>query len=122
MVTMRRLLPTPLDDITPLDAYGDPNRRRDGAGHPWVELCMVDSIDGATAIDGRSGGLSSPTDFQVLLALRQLADVIIVGASTVRAEGYGPPRKPGQRLGVRDEQGRPTSTGTAPCSPAGQGS
>ena len=26
--------------------------------------------------------------------------MIIVGAGTVRAEGYGPPRKPGQRIGV----------------------
>ena len=37
---------------------------------------------------------------QVLLALRSLADVIIVGAGTVRIEGYGPPKKPGQRIGV----------------------
>jgi riboflavin biosynthesis pyrimidine reductase len=100
MAGMRRLLPTPLDDITPIDAYRDPNRRRDGSGHPWVGLCMVASVDGATVVDGRSGALSSPADFQVLLALRQLADVIVVGASTVRAERYGPPRKAGQRLGV----------------------
>jgi riboflavin biosynthesis pyrimidine reductase len=34
------------------------------------------------------------------MQLRRIADVIIVGASTVREEGYGPPRKPGQRVGV----------------------
>jgi riboflavin biosynthesis pyrimidine reductase len=36
----------------------------------------------------------------VLLQLRAIADVIIVGAGTVRGEGYGPPKKPGQRIGV----------------------
>jgi riboflavin biosynthesis pyrimidine reductase len=100
MAAMRRLLPTPLDDVTPLDAYRDSNRRRDEAGRPWLEVCMVASIDGATVVEGRSGALSSPTDLQVLLALRQLADVIVVGAATVRAERYGAPRKEGQRLGV----------------------
>lgn len=42
----------------------------------------------------------------MLSALRSLADVIIVGAGTVRIEGYGPPRKPGQRIGVVSRSGR----------------
>ena len=61
---------------------------------------MVSSLDGATAIDGRSGGLSSTTDHELLLGLRSLADVVLVGASTVRSEGYGVPRKAGLRIGV----------------------
>lgn len=35
-----------------------------------------------------------------------LADVIVVGAGTARAEGYGPPRKAGQRVGVVSNSGR----------------
>ena len=101
---MRRLLPEPADDITVDDAYASPLRTRtDG---PWVGLCMVASIDGSTAVDGTSAKLSSPTDSAVLNRLRQLADVIIVGAGTVRDEGYGAPSRAGQRIGVISRSGQ----------------
>jgi riboflavin biosynthesis pyrimidine reductase len=101
---MRRLLPGPADDITVDDAYGSTlGFRTDG---PWVGLCMVASIDGSTAVGGASAKLSSPTDTAVLGRLRQLADVIVVGAGTVRDEGYGVPRKPGQRIGVVTRSGQ----------------
>jgi riboflavin biosynthesis pyrimidine reductase len=61
---------------------------------------MVSSLDGSIVFDGASAGLSSDNDTEVLLTLRRLADVIIVGAGTVRAEGYGAPKKAGQRIGV----------------------
>lgn len=70
------------------------------ADRPWVGLCMVSSIDGSTVVDGRSTGLSSDNDIAVLHGLRAIADVIVVGAGTVRGEGYGPPRITGQRVGV----------------------
>jgi riboflavin biosynthesis pyrimidine reductase len=101
---MRRLLPEPADDITVDEAYPSPLRTR--ADGPWVGLCMVASIDGSTAVDGTSAKLSSPTDSAVLNRLRQLADVIVVGAGTVRDEGYGAPRKAGQRIGVVSLSGR----------------
>ena len=66
---------------------------------------MVASIDGSTVLDGASAGLSNDTDREVMLTLRRIADMIIVGAGTVRAEGYGPPRKPGQRIGVVTKSG-----------------
>jgi riboflavin biosynthesis pyrimidine reductase len=96
---MRRLLPTPADHVTVLDAYTH-ERRAHPSGRPWVGLCMVASIDGAIAVDGASAGLSNTTDSEVLHTLRQLADVIVVGAGTVRSEGYGQPKKSGQRVGV----------------------
>jgi riboflavin biosynthesis pyrimidine reductase len=74
-------------------------------GRPWLGICMVASIDGSTVFDGKSAGLSSDTDRDVLLTLRSFADLIIVGAGTVRAEGYGVPRKPGQRIGVVSRSG-----------------
>jgi riboflavin biosynthesis pyrimidine reductase len=61
---------------------------------------MIASIDGSTAVDGASGQLGNANDSAVLKRLRSIADVIIVGAGTARAEGYGPPSKPGQRIGV----------------------
>lgn len=59
---------------------------------PWLLLNMVASVDGAITLDGVSGGLSGPADKAVFFTLRALADVILVGAGTARAEDYGPPR------------------------------
>lgn len=57
-----------------------------------VRANMIFSADGAAAFAGRAGPLSNPTDHGLLLALRLLADVVLVGAGTARAEGYGPVR------------------------------
>lgn len=99
ITTMRRLHPTPgvIDDLI---GYLAAMHRPRPAGRPWVEVCMVASIDGATAVGGRSGGLSHPSDVAMLSALRACADVIIVGSRTAHAENYGPPRRDGQRIGV----------------------
>lgn len=51
---------------------------------------MVASLDGAAALDGRTGGLSSPADQHLLHLLRSLADAVVVGVGTVEAEHYGP--------------------------------
>jgi len=80
---------------------------------------MVHSIDGSTVVDGLSAKLSSPTDTAVLGRLRSLADVIIVGAGTVREESYGPPRKAGQRIGVVTASGDIDTT--APLFTSGAG-
>ena len=100
---MRRLFDHPTDHVTVREAYGVERPRP--AGRPWLGLCMVSSIDGSTVVDSNSRSLSSPTDQEVLLTLRDLADVLIVGAATVRIEGYGPPRKRGQRVGVVSRRG-----------------
>ena len=51
---------------------------------------MVASADGAVTVAGRSGGLSGPADKMIFTVLRSLADVILVGAGTARAEHYRP--------------------------------
>lgn len=63
-------------------------------------LNMVASIDGAAVLDGRSGGLSSPPDKQMFVALRAEADVIMVGAGTANVERYRRLRSPGARFAV----------------------
>lgn len=100
---MRRLLPTPADETTVEEAYAAPLGSR--TDRPWVGLCMVTSIDGSTVVDGTSAGLSGDNDSAVLVQLRRIADVIVVGSGTVSGEGYGPPKKPGQRLGVITRSG-----------------
>ncbi|HZY06957.1 MAG TPA: dihydrofolate reductase family protein [Ilumatobacteraceae bacterium] len=114
---MRRLFEHPTDHVTVREAYGV-NRPRP-ADRPWLGVCMVASIDGSTVIDSNSRALSSKTDQEVLLTLRDLADVLLVGAATVRIEGYGPPRKAGQRVGVVSRTGNVDVTSTLFTSGAG---
>ena len=114
---MRRLFDHPTDHVTVLEAY-DVERPRP-IDRPWIGVCMVSSIDGSTVLDGNSRGLSSKTDQEVLLTLRGLADVLIVGAATVRIEGYGPPRKRGQRVGVVSRKGDVDTTSPLFTSGAG---
>lgn len=59
---------------------------------PWVLANMVAGIDGSVAIDGRTKEMSSEADRALFHHLRTLCDVILVGASTVREENYGPHR------------------------------
>jgi riboflavin biosynthesis pyrimidine reductase len=96
---MRRLLPDFAEPVELDDAYAEPGRRR-LPERPWVLANMIASLDGAVALGERSGGLGGPADQRVFAHLRGLADVIIVGAGTARAERYGPPKRPGQRIGV----------------------
>ncbi|MEU0487906.1 dihydrofolate reductase family protein [Nocardiopsis sp. NPDC006139] len=66
--------------------------------HPerWTRANMVATLDGAsTGGDGLTGSINTPPDNEVYRLLRDLADVILVGAGTARAEGY---RRPGPRV------------------------
>jgi riboflavin biosynthesis pyrimidine reductase len=74
--------------LAALYAYPDQGARP----RRWLRANMVASLDGAATVRGRTGGLSGEADRQVFALLRALADVILVGAGTVRVEGYGPVR------------------------------
>lgn len=57
----------------------------------WVRANMVSTLDGkAQGPNGLSGGISPVADKLVFHHLRSTADVVLVGAGTVRAENYGP--------------------------------
>lgn len=80
-----RVWPDPaedLDDDELLAAYAFPSR-------PWLRMNFVTSLDGAATRAGRSGGLGGEGDRRVFELLRRQADVILIGAGTVRTEGYG---------------------------------
>lgn len=66
--------------------------RRADRSTPWLRVNFITSIDGAATSGGLSGGLGTAADRRVFDLLRRLCDVVIVGAGTVRAEGYGPMR------------------------------
>jgi len=72
-----------------------------------IRAVMLASIDGTTTVDGRSGGLGTPTDRLVYDAMRARADVILVGSGTALAEGYGPARTSEVWSGRRDRPAPP---------------
>ncbi|MBH0084600.1 pyrimidine reductase family protein [Salinibacterium sp. SWN167] len=73
----------PLTDEQLLASYAVADR-----SVPWLRANFVSSIDGAATHEGVSGGLGTDSDGRVFGLLRRLADVIVVGAGTVRQEGY----------------------------------
>jgi riboflavin biosynthesis pyrimidine reductase len=73
----------------------------------WVRSCAVMTLDGSLAgADGLSGSISSRADRAVMAAIRSLADAYLVGAATVRAEGYGPVVARPELAGRRAERGQ----------------
>lgn len=71
----------------------------------WLRANFVASADGAASIDGLSGGLSGPDDKRIFGVLRALADVVLVGAGTARAEEYRPALRRPSLAALRE--GRP---------------
>ena len=81
-------------------AYALPGRER-----TRVRMNFVESADGAVTIRGDSNGLGGSTDRSAMQVLRTMADVVVVGAGTVRAEGYGGIRVGDDDVAWRRDQG-----------------
>lgn len=96
---------------TPLSLLGSVRELGDGElrrlyGYPdsdgtWVRANFIASVDGGATAGGSSGTMGSPGDRFVFNLLRELADLIVVGAGTVRVEGYS-----GAQLSVAQRQRR----------------
>ncbi|ANI41663.1 pyrimidine reductase family protein [Mycolicibacterium vaccae] len=93
---------TEVTTLVPGDAAEDHGYR---PAPPGVRANMIFSADASAAFGGRAGPLSCPTDYRLLLALRAYADVVLVGAGTARAEGYGPVRLRAEHRAQRRELG-----------------
>jgi riboflavin biosynthesis pyrimidine reductase len=62
---------------------------------PWLRVNFVSTVDGAaTGDDGTSRSINNGADKVVFDLLRELSDAVVVGAGTVRVEGYAVGRKP----------------------------
>jgi riboflavin biosynthesis pyrimidine reductase len=90
MEGFQRLLPGPLvDGLTAVDlaaaVAAEPPPER-----PFVLLNMIATADGRATIAGRTAPLANRADYELFHALRARADAVMVGAETVRVEGYGP--------------------------------
>jgi riboflavin biosynthesis pyrimidine reductase len=89
MERFRRLLPDPADGLTARDLAAEvpgaasPER-------PFVLLNMIATADGRATIEGRTGPIANRADYELFHALRARTDAVMVGAETIRVEGYGP--------------------------------
>lgn len=77
-----------LDDVALAAAYAP-------RGEPWLRVNFVSTVDGAAVGgDGLSKSINTAADKRVFDALRAQADCLVVGAGTLRDEGYDVPRIP----------------------------
>lgn len=94
-------------------AYAYPEPTAGGRPVPWLRANMVSTLDGAAQHDGRSQPISSAADMRIFGTLRGLADVVVVGAETVRQEGYRPARARAEFAELRQAAGQPPAPAIA---------
>jgi riboflavin biosynthesis pyrimidine reductase len=101
MEAFRRLFPAPAAPVSPGGsppasprllaadlAAAIPDRAP--ADRPFVLLNMIATADGRATIDGRTAPIANRADYELFHALRARVDAVMVGAETIRVEGYGP--------------------------------
>jgi riboflavin biosynthesis pyrimidine reductase len=76
------------------------------AERPFLYLNMVATVDGRAAIEGRARALGSEVDTLLLTELRALADAVLIGSGTLRAEGYARLVANPERVARREAAGR----------------
>jgi riboflavin biosynthesis pyrimidine reductase len=88
MERFRRLLPDAAADLTADDLAaavpGPPPPDR-----PFLFVNFIATADGRATIAGRTGPIANRADYELFHALRTRVDAVMVGAETVRVEGYG---------------------------------
>ena len=100
-----------IDQLWPefLDDLGDDEIVADLAAPngPWLRVNFVSSVDGAATTAGVSGGLGDASDKRMFELLRRVSDAVLVGAGTVRDEGYGALRVSDESAAWRVGRGLP---------------
>ena len=90
---LERLYPIPAESIDLDDRQRLLELYRPPAA-AWLRLNLITSVTGAASgSDGTSETLTNPADRRILGVIRELADVVLVGAQSVRAEGYQQPKR-----------------------------
>ncbi|WP_423917178.1 dihydrofolate reductase family protein [Frigoribacterium sp. 2-23] len=80
-------------DIEADDAFARVRGLYEPPQRDWLRLNLIAAVSGdAAGEDGTSETLSNAVDRTILAAIRDLADGVLVGAASVRAEGYRVPK------------------------------
>ena len=78
----------------------------DGLRSCWVRGNMIASVDGGATADGKTADLGGAGDRAVFTLMRHAADVILVGAATVRTENYSGAQVPVAQRSARQQRGQ----------------
>jgi riboflavin-specific deaminase-like protein len=102
---LRRLLPEPgTTTVGELVSDFDPAAAAPGE-RPFVYTNFALTVDGHATIEGRSGAIGSNADTAMLVGLRMRADAVMIGAGTLRAEGYGQVIRDPEKRAQRERDG-----------------
>jgi riboflavin biosynthesis pyrimidine reductase len=82
-------------------------RERAGTARPFTYVNMIATADGRAALDGHTTTLGDEADLEMLLELRTLADAVLIGPGTLRAEGYDTLVRAPERRARRVAAGQP---------------
>jgi len=100
-----RILTSTPDESALRSLYSWPKQRANASA--VVRASMVATVDGsAWGADGLSGSIHDDADSRVFAVVRSTADAVVVGAGTVRAEGYEGITLPDGLRAVREAEGR----------------
>jgi riboflavin biosynthesis pyrimidine reductase len=102
---MQRLLPDPgettiSEQLERYCPWQEPHEER-----PFVAMNFVTTLDGRATIDGRSGPIGSSTDTAMMTGLRKRFEAVMIGAGTMRVEGYANLEK--RLVVVQSREGKP---------------
>lgn len=89
MITFDRIFPTPGEITTEAYIAQLDLASRAPQDRPYLVLNMIVSLDGRAAVHGHTEALQNRADHELFHALRRAGDAVLVGAATIRAEGYG---------------------------------
>ena len=76
-------------EVAVAEAYDLSSRPRP-EDRPWIVMSMIGTADGAVSLEGNSALLGGPTDREIFLHLHRSGDSVLVGAETLRQDGYNP--------------------------------
>jgi riboflavin biosynthesis pyrimidine reductase len=102
---MRRLLPDPGETTVAEQMAGFDPASLAPPERPYVFTNFAITVDGKATLGGVSGPIGTDADTAMLVGLRTVADAVMIGAGTMRAERYGRPVSNPEKRELRRARG-----------------